>query len=234
MLAGHFTTAIIAHQRFPKGSLLFFLVASQLQDLLWFVFHFLGLETTTPHDVFDATLETMSVDMLYSHDLIPLGLWVIVIGLAGKMLYKSTEVGLVASALVLGHFVLDFFSGHPHHVFGQETMNAGLGLYQSNVYWALGIEIVFCAVALGYFFKEHARRGTLAKARTKLKIVGLHVFAIAYMLSIATTSFRDLLGIPSFDIGLNTTVPTIVLTYIAMMLFLNAAASECESISTQY
>ena len=48
MIAGHYATALVAHQKFPKGPLLFFLVVSQFQDLVWFVFHYLGLEPTTP------------------------------------------------------------------------------------------------------------------------------------------------------------------------------------------
>lgn len=66
MLAGHYATALVAHQKFPKGTLLFFLIASQLQDLLWFILHYLGLERTEPSDVFDTTLSNMTVDMLYT------------------------------------------------------------------------------------------------------------------------------------------------------------------------
>jgi hypothetical protein len=36
MLAGHFSTALVANQKSPKGSLLFFLIASQFQDLKGF------------------------------------------------------------------------------------------------------------------------------------------------------------------------------------------------------
>ena len=71
MLAGHYTTALVANQKFPKGTLLYFLIASQLQDLLWFTLHYLGLEITEPRDVLDTSLNNMSVDMLYSHDLLP-------------------------------------------------------------------------------------------------------------------------------------------------------------------
>ena len=46
MLAGHYATALVAYQKYPKGTLLYFLIASQLQDLLWFTFHYLGLERT--------------------------------------------------------------------------------------------------------------------------------------------------------------------------------------------
>ena len=109
MIAGHMTTALIAKQKFPKGALLYFLIISQLQDLLWFTFHYLGLEPTYPSDAFDATLSNMVVDMLYSHDLLPQLFWLAIVCLLGKLLFKSTKIGLVSVALVSIHFILDFF-----------------------------------------------------------------------------------------------------------------------------
>lgn len=221
MLAGHYSTALLAYQKFPKGALLYFLIASQLQDLLWFILHFLGLETTGPSDVFNTTLSNMTVDMLYSHDLLPQIFWIILIFLIGKVLFKSTKIGLVGSALVVGHFVLDFFSGHPHHIFGAETQDVALGLYASNVYLAIAIEAVFIVGSLWYFFKQEAKNGVQRTSKNKTAIIGLFVFGIVFMLSIATTSFRQWFNIPEFNLGFNSNVPTLVLTYISMILFLN-------------
>jgi hypothetical protein len=47
-------------------------------------------------------------------------------------------------------------------------------------------------------------------------IIGVFVYGIVFMLSIASVSFRDLFGLPLLNFGFNTTVPTIILTYIAM------------------
>jgi len=221
MLAGHFTTALIADQKFPKGSLLFFLFASQLQDIMWFLLHYLGLEKTAPSDVFDTTLSNMTVDMLYSHDLLPQVFWWIVIFIIGKLLFKSTKIGIVGAALVAGHFVLDFFSGHAHHIFGADTADVALGLYATNVYLAIGIEAVFCVGALWYFFREEAINGIQRTAKNKKAIIGLFVFGIVFMLSIATTSFRDLLGIPDLNLGFNSSVPTLIMTYFGMIFYLN-------------
>ena len=91
MLAGHYATALVAYQKYPKGTLLYFLFASQLQDLLWFTFHYLGLERTTPSDVFDTTVNNMVVNMLYSHDVIPLIAWLIIIFLIGKFIFKEKK-----------------------------------------------------------------------------------------------------------------------------------------------
>ena len=79
MLAGHFATALVAHQRAPArrfhtALLGWYLVVSQLPDLLWLAFHHLGLEPTRPVDLFDVTLQSLSVDMIFSHDLLPIAL----------------------------------------------------------------------------------------------------------------------------------------------------------------
>ncbi|MGK0390217.1 MAG: hypothetical protein ACI94Y_002968 [Maribacter sp.] len=221
MLAGHFSTALVANQKFPKGTLLFFLIASQLQDLLWFTLHYLGLERTEPSDVLSTSLSNMTVDMLYSHDLVPLIFWLVAIFIFGKIVFKSTKIGLVGSALVAGHFVLDFFSGHPHHIFGADTADAGLGLYATNIYLAIAIEAIFCVVALWYFFREDAKNGVQRTTKNKAAIIGLFVFGIVFMLSIATTSFRELFGIPEFDLGFNSSIPTLIMTYLGMIFYLN-------------
>ena len=220
-MAGHYTTVLVAYQKFPKGTLLYFLIVSQLQDLLWFTLHYLGLERTSPDDVLSTSLSNMTVDMLYSHDLVPLIFWLIIVFLVGKVLFKDTKIGLIGSALVLGHFVLDFFSGHPHHIFGAHSHEVGLGLYASNVFLAIGIEAVFCIAALWYFFGEEAKNGIQRTSKNKAYIIGLFVFGIVFMLSIATTSFRELFGIPEFDMGFNSSVPTLIMTYVGMIWYLN-------------
>ena len=226
MLAGHFTTALIANQKFPKASLLYFLIISQLQDFLWFVFHYLGLEPTNPSDAFDASLINMSVDMIYSHDLLPLLVWLILGFTLGKLLFKSTQIGLVSMALVLIHFVLDFFSGHIHHVFGAETMELGFGLYASNPYLAVVIEALFCIVALWYYFKEEVKMGNRRLQSNKIAIISVFAYGIVFMLLIATHSFRELFDLPVFDLGFNTNIPTLIFTYGAMLYCLHYFVSK--------
>ena len=226
MLAGHFTTALIAKQKFPKGTLLYFLIISQLQDFLWFVFHYLGIEPTNPSDAFDATLSNMVVDMVYSHDLLPLLIWLIIAFTLGKILFKSTQIGLVSMVLVLIHFVLDFFSGHIHHVFGAETMELGFGLYASNPYLAVAIEALFSIVALWYYFKEEAKMGNRRLQSNKIAIISVFAYGIVFMLLIATHSFRELFDLPVFDLGFNTNIPTLIFTYGAMLYCLHYFVSK--------
>jgi hypothetical protein len=226
MIAGHYTTALIAHQKFPKGTLLFFLAVSQFQDICWFIFYYLGLEPTGPIDVFDATIANMTVSMMYSHHLLPQVIWAAVVFLLGRILFKSTTIGLVALALFVGHITLDFFSGHGHHLFGANSVAIGLGLYAKNAYLAILIEAAFMVAALTYYFRSEAKAGVVRTTKNRATIIGVFVYGIVFMLSIATVSFRDLFGLPILNLAFNTTVPTIIFTYIAMTAVLYRAVPK--------
>lgn len=226
MIAGHYATALIAHQKFPKGTLLFFLIASQTQDILWFIFHYLGLEPTEPSDVLDATVGNLTVMMTYSHHIVPQIISGALVFLAGRVLFKSNTIGLVALALFVGHFVLDFFSGHPHHFFGEETQQVGLGLYGTNVYLAILIEAAFVATALWYYFSREAKAGIKRSSKNRAVIIGVFIYAILFLLTIATTSVRQWLNLPAFDLGFNTSVPTLMMTYAALVFVLYRAVSN--------
>lgn len=190
------------------------------------MFHYLGLEPTNPSDAFDASLINMSVDMVYSHDLLPLLVWLIIGFTLGKLLFKSTQIGLVSMVLVLIHFVLDFFSGHIHHVFGAETMELVFGLYASNPYLAVAIEALFSIVALWYYFKEEAKMGNRRLQSNKIAIISVFAYGIVFMLLIATHSFRELFDLPVFDLGFNTNIPTLIFTYGAMLYCLHYFVSK--------
>ncbi len=229
MLVGHYSTALIAHQKYPKGTLLFFLIVSQLQDFLWFIFHYLGLEHTTPDDAFDATIPEMYANMLYSHDLLPQLAWMLIIFIIGRLLFKDNKIALIGSILLLGHFVLDFFSGHPHYIFGEDTHEFGLGLYDSNPYLAVAIEAIFSAIALWYFFAQEAKKGIQRTFKNKAAIIGVFIYGIMFMLSTASVSLRQTFGIPEFNLGFNTLIPTLLFTYIAMVLILNYTIPKFET-----
>jgi hypothetical protein len=158
----------------------------------------------------------MTVSMMYSHHLIPQFIWAAVVFLIGKVLFKSTTIGLAAMALFVSHIILDFFSGHGHHLFGANTVAIGLGLYAKNAYLAILIEAVFIVTAIAYYFRIETNAGFVFTNKSRAVIIGVFAYGIFFLLSVATVSFRDLLGIPAFNLAFNTTVPTIMLTYIAL------------------
>jgi hypothetical protein len=227
MLAGHFATALFAHQKIPgKGALLYFLIASQLQDLLWLSFHYLGLEPTVPADVLNVTLMSITVDMVYSHDLLPQLVWMALTFIVGRLLFKQNSIAIAGALLVLGHYLLDLISGYPHHVFGGDTHEVGLGLYYSNVYLAIFIEAVFTGIALAYYFKVDSQSSKPRSIKNRLQIGGLFVFGIGFLLTIGSVSFRQWFTIPEFDAPFNTTMLSLVFTYLPMVAYLQYFAGR--------
>ncbi len=230
MLAGHFVTALIAHQKIPgKGAMIFFLIASQLQDLLWLSFHYLGLEPTSPADLLNVTLVSLTVDMVYSHDLLPQLVWMALTFIVGRLVFKRNDIAVAGALLVFGHFLLDLISGYPHHVFGEHTHQVGLGLYNTDVYLAILIELAFTAVAIGYYFRVDSQRSQPRSSRNRLQIAGLFVFGVGFLLVIASVSFREWFNIPAFDPPFNTTILSLVFTYLPMIVYLHYYAGREES-----
>lgn len=168
----------------------------------------------------------MTVDMLYSHDLLPQLVWAVLVFGLGTILFKNYRIGLVGSVLVFGHFLLDFLSGYPHHIFGADTHTIGLALYNSNVYLAIAIESVVSALALWYFFKKEKERGIERTAKNKGFIAGLFAFGVCFLLIIATVSFKEWFGPPDLNLGFNTTIPTLIMTYVGMVFYLNHFVSK--------
>jgi hypothetical protein len=117
--------------------------------------------------------------------------------------------------------MLAVFSGHVHHIFGAESQDIAFGFYATNPFLAIAIEAVFTVVTLSYFFKKDAQLGIIRTQKNKAAIIGLFVFGVLFMLSIATTSFRELFGLPDFNLGFNSNVPTLIMTYVGMILYLN-------------
>jgi hypothetical protein len=229
MLAGHFATALVAHQRAParrlQSALLgWYLVVSQLPDLLWLAFHYLGLEPTRPVDVFEVTLQSLSADMHFSHDLVPIAGWAALVGVLGAWLFRDRRVGWAGVALIGLHALTDYVAGYPHHVLGPDSAAVGTGLYRSAPFVAIALEAVYTVAFVGWFRMEERRCGVRRSKGNRRAIVGLFVCNLVFTTSIAVVSMREWLELPGWDLPFNTTIPTLLTTYVGLGGLLWAAA----------
>lgn len=225
MLAGHYATALVAQQRapsrrFPASLLAWYLAVSQLPDLLWLVFHALGLEPTRPTDLFDVTLQGLSVNMMFSHDLVPILGWAVLFGILGGFVFRDRRVGLATVGLVGLHALTDYLGGYPHHVFGPNTPVVGTGLYITLPFLAIALEAVYIVVFVGWFLRDERRRRVVRAPGNRRAIIGLFVFNLAFLASIAVTSMREWFGLPAFALPFETAIPSLVVTYGLMGIFL--------------
>ncbi len=220
MLAGHFTTAFVAKQQAPRGHLAYFLVASQLPDLLWLIFHYLGLEPTHPDNMMNVSLDTMRVEMTYSHDLIPMLGWIALTVLLGRVMFSSWRPGWAGGVLVLIHALTDYVGGFPHNVFGPHTHAVGTGLYNSAPYFAVGLEAIFTIVVMAWVLRVDAKAG-VRRARKTL-IVWALVFGggLAFMFMSADLTLAELTGVQASPALAGTAMPMMVITYLSMLFAL--------------
>ena len=216
MIAGHFATALVAKRAAPQGHLAFYLVVCQMQDLLWHSLHFAGVEPTLPTHPMLASLSSMHAEMTYSHDLLPLPLWVLLALLAGRALFGEWRTGWVAGALVAVHALCDALSGYPHHLFGPDSAEVGLGLYVSAPYLAIFVEALFTAAVIAWVLRRDAKAG-VRHSRTTLLVWAL-VFGggILSLLPTAELSVVELTGLPAYEGLGGTLVPALILTYAIM------------------
>jgi hypothetical protein len=143
----------------------------------------------------------------------------------GRLVFKQNNIAIAGALLVLGHYLLDLLSGYPHHVFGGDTQEVGLGLYYSNVYLAILIEAVFTGIVLAYYFSVDSKRSKPRSTKNRLQIAGLFAFGIVFLLTIGSVSFRHWFNIPEFDSPFNTTMLSLVFTYLPMIVYLYYFAS---------
>lgn len=194
MIAGHYATALVAKQRIPEASIGLLLVASQLPDLAWFALTQLGLEPSHSHGP-----EPVAVEMMLTHDLVPLLPWIALAAVGGRALVGSWAGGVTAAILVVLHELCDLLVGYPHNILGPDTLELGLGLYYSAPTLGIVVEGIFAAALIAGVARGDARAG-LRRSRSTWGARGL-VFGggIGTMLFTAS-GFADLdpqAGLPS-------------------------------------
>jgi len=216
LVSGHFATALVAKQQAPSGPFAFYLAISQLPDLLWHAFHFLGLEPTLPANPMMASLDNMQAEMTYSHDLLPTLGWVALVVLSGRAFFGSWRPGLVGGTLVVVHGLCDAVSGHTHYLFGPASPALGLGLYATAPFLALAIEGAFILAVMAVVFRTDAAAG-VRRSRATLGVWAA-VFGGGWvtMFPSARTSVVEWTGMAPIEALSGTLVPGLVGMYLAM------------------
>ncbi|MEM7052629.1 MAG: hypothetical protein AAF604_23400 [Acidobacteriota bacterium] len=213
MLAGHFTTALAAQQQAPRGHLAYYLVASQLPDMLWLVFHYLGLEPTEPHNVMNVSLDNLQVVMTYSHDLLPILGWIALTTLAGWLLFRSWRPALTGGMLIIVHAVTDYIGGFPHNLFGPDTHSVGTGLYYTYPYLAVALEAVFTVAVMAWVLRTDARAGIRRHRTTWAAWLAVFGGGVAFMFLSADLSLIELTGMNPLPALAGSTIPAMFFIY---------------------
>jgi hypothetical protein len=132
MFVGHIALGLGAKRLLPSVSLAMLLVAAQFADLLWPILVAAGVEQVRIDPGNTAFTPLDFVSYPYSHSLVLLILWGVLLG----VIYRTFASGdglvvVVMAGLVVSHWVLDFVTHRPDMPIYPGGPRVGLGLWNS-------------------------------------------------------------------------------------------------------
>jgi hypothetical protein len=181
MFVGHFALGFAAKRAAPKLSLALFFVACQLADIIWPVLVAAGFETVRIAPGVTAFTPLDFVSYPYSHSLVALTLWGIILGSAVWLLGTSGRASLLIAGLVVSHWLLDFISHRPDMPVYPGSPRFGLGLWNS-VPATLVVELLLFAAGVWLYTTATRPRDAIGR----WSFIALTLFLlIAYIANVA-------------------------------------------------
>ena len=167
MFVGHFGLGFGAKRITPAVSLGTLFVACQFADLLWPTLVLLGYERV---DVQPGATKVTPLDFVsypYSHSLLALCAWGVVLGAIYFVIRRSRfSAGVTVALLVVSHWLLDYVTHRPDMpltLSGPERL--GLGLWNS-IPGTLAVELTVFTIGLTMYLRA-------TKARDRIGSIGL-------------------------------------------------------------
>lgn len=177
MFIGHYALGFAAKRVEPRLTLPILLTAPQLLDLLWPVFVLTGIEHVEVAPGNTAFTPLRFTNYPWSHSLATSIVWAFLFAMLVRARVGTWRAAVVAAALVVSHWVLDFASHVPDMPVWPGGPRVGLGLWRS-IPATLAVEIAMYAAGVFIY-----ARATRAKDRVgKWSLVGLVAFLfVAYI-----------------------------------------------------
>jgi hypothetical protein len=176
MFIGHFAVALAAKRAAPAVSLGTLFLACQLADLLWPILVLTGVEHFAIAPGITAVTPLDFQSYPYSHSLLMLVLWGVVVALIYKAMSRASGMTtmVVIAGVVISHWVLDVISHRPDMPIslGADT-KVGFELWASKPA-TIVVELLMLGVALMLY-----ARATRPKDRTgSWALYGLVIFLL--------------------------------------------------------
>ncbi len=183
MFIGHFGVGFAAKKFAPGISLGYLFIAAQFLDLLWPTFLLFGLEhvNITPGATKVTPLDF--IDYPYSHSLLMVCGWGILLGLLTWLMVKKIRYSLIIFLCVLSHWFLDLFVHRTDlPLLPGDTSRFGFGLWNYPLITAL-LELLFFLSGVYFYYKTTTSNNSIGKYAL-IALIGLLLFIqIANMIS---------------------------------------------------
>src|SRR4051812_44793848 len=131
MFIGHFALGFAAKRATPRISLAMLFLAAQFADVLWPVLLAFGIEQVQIDPGNTAFTPFNFVSYPYSHSLVMLTVWAVVVGGGYRAVAGGRGTFLTLGALVISHWVLDYVTYRPDMPLYPGGPRVGLGLWNS-------------------------------------------------------------------------------------------------------
>ena len=165
MFIGHFGMGFAAKKIDHHLSLGTLFLAAQFIDLLWPIFLLVGLERVKVEPGNTPFTPLNFIYYPFSHSLLSVFLWAIVLGLIYFLLRKNLKNSVVLGVLVMSHWILDLITHRPDLPLSPWTeVKVGLGLWNSITLTMLIEGLIFLAGAYLYLKTTRAKnkQGTIS------------------------------------------------------------------------
>jgi hypothetical protein len=163
MFVGHIALGLAAKRVTPRVSLAVLIGAAQLADMLWPLLVALGVETVRIDPGNTAFTPLDFVSYPYSHSLVTLIVWGIVLGAVYRAITRENgRAFVVLAALVVSHWVLDWITHRPDMPIYPGGPTYGLGLW-NNVRMTLFVEGAMWAVGIWIYMRATRARDGIGR-----------------------------------------------------------------------
>lgn len=162
MFIGHFSIALAAaaHPKAPRLGVL--LAASQLVDVGFFTLMLAGVERMRLEPGATAMNPMDLYFMPYTHSLLGSAVWAVGFGLLVGAMMRSRIGGVIAGAVALSHWLLDFLTHRPDLGLLGDSRKVGLGLWNHPT---IAMPLELALIALGFLLYARATRPRAAAGR---------------------------------------------------------------------
>jgi len=147
MFIGHFALGFASKRVAPRLSLAALFGAAQLADILWPFLVAFGIEQVRIDPGNTAFTPLDFVSYPYSHSLVFLCVWGVIFGLICAGIVHDRRMVLIAAALVVSHWVLDWITHRPDMPLYPGSIKLGLGLWNS-VPATIAVEVALFAAGV--------------------------------------------------------------------------------------
>lgn len=153
MFIGHFGVGFGAKKYAPVVSLGYLFIAAQFIDLLWPTLLLLDIEHVVISPGITAVTPLDFTDYPFSHSLLMVTVWGIILGLVSFLFLKKFKYSLVVFFCVISHWFLDLIVHRPDLPLlpAEDTLKLGFGLWDHPYLSALIEGLVFLTGVYLYY-----------------------------------------------------------------------------------